>query len=110
VHRVAEAIGTRRRLRRDRVIRHTCDVKACIEPTHLRRGTHRDNARDAKERGRLAVGSRHGQAKLTEDLVEQARWAIALGWATVPLVAWALRVHPQTVRDFVSRRTWAHVP
>ena len=36
---------------------HTCDVRACVNPDHLYCGTARDNARDAKERGRL-TGSR----------------------------------------------------
>lgn len=34
------------------VIRHTCDVKNCINPDHLIVGTKKDNARDASERGR----------------------------------------------------------
>lgn len=31
---------------------HTCDVKACVNPSHLYIGTALDNARDAVERGR----------------------------------------------------------
>jgi hypothetical protein len=35
---------------------HSCDVRACIEPTHLWLGTNSDNQRDAVDKGR------HGQS------------------------------------------------
>jgi hypothetical protein len=35
------------------VVRHACDNKACFRYSHLRRGTHADNMRDAVERGQL---------------------------------------------------------
>lgn len=35
------------------VVRHTCDVGYCVRPSHLLIGTHKDNAHDAVERGRL---------------------------------------------------------
>ncbi|MGV0949378.1 MAG: HNH endonuclease signature motif containing protein [Azonexus sp.] len=33
------------------VVRHTCDVKACVNPEHLIIGSYSDNALDAVERG-----------------------------------------------------------
>lgn len=35
------------------VIRHTCDVKACVNPDHLIEGTQKQNVQDAIDRGRF---------------------------------------------------------
>jgi hypothetical protein len=45
---------------------HTCDNPRCVNPKHLFLGTHLDNMRDCKEKGRQARGSRHGRARLNE--------------------------------------------
>jgi hypothetical protein len=37
----------------DMVIRHTCDVPLCIEPSHLVLGSQSDNMQDAASKGRL---------------------------------------------------------
>lgn len=47
------------------VIRHTCDERACINPSHLILGTQADNMRDKVLRGRTIIGERHPNAKLT---------------------------------------------
>lgn len=37
-----------------KIVRHTCDVPACVNPDHLLIGTHKDNTRDMFNRGRNA--------------------------------------------------------
>lgn len=40
-------------------ILHSCDNKDCINPDHLRVGTHAENMKEASERGLLRSGSDH---------------------------------------------------
>lgn len=35
------------------IVRHTCDVKHCVNPAHLVLGTYSDNLNDQRERGRI---------------------------------------------------------
>ena len=39
---------------------HRCDNTLCVNPSHLFLGTNKDNTQDAKRKGRLATGDRHG--------------------------------------------------
>ncbi len=50
---------------------HSCDTPLCVNPDHLREGTQKDNMQDAKDRGRIAKGSAHYKAQLTDDVVIQ---------------------------------------
>lgn len=66
------------------IIRHSCDNRCCIAPSHLLLGTHKDNSRDAKERGRYCHGETIGNSKLKgEQVIEifnskEKRRALAL--------------------------------
>lgn len=52
------------------VIMHSCDNPSCVNPWHLSAGTVRENALDAKAKGRLAAGERNnGGNKLTNPQV-----------------------------------------
>ncbi len=45
---------------------HSCDNPLCVNPKHLRQGTHVENMEDAKLRGRMASGENHGLRKHPE--------------------------------------------
>jgi hypothetical protein len=55
------------------IIMHTCDNPSCINPEHLRLGTHAQNQRDKMYKGRGNAGVQNGQAKLTLEQVERIR-------------------------------------
>lgn len=55
------------------LVLHSCDNPSCVEPSHLRLGTHRENMDDMVLRARQPARTRHGQSKLTDRDVEQIR-------------------------------------
>lgn len=61
----------------DKVIRHKCDNRACLNPTHLELGTVQDNIADKVARGRAGGGGRRGangtNTKLTVEQVKEIR-------------------------------------
>lgn len=52
---------------------HACDVRNCVNPEHLWLGTQADNIGDAKSKGRLATGDRHGSRTKPERIARGAR-------------------------------------
>jgi hypothetical protein len=55
------------------VVRHSCDVKHCVNPAHLSIGTQADNMADKVSRKRQARGAAHGRSKLSSVQVEAIR-------------------------------------
>lgn len=43
------------------VVRHTCDVRNCVNPEHLIVGTQKENMLDAKQKGRKWYGENSGE-------------------------------------------------
>ena len=52
-HRIAFAIEHGETPPPDMVVTHECDVKLCVNPTHLRAGTRSENVKEAFERGKI---------------------------------------------------------
>lgn len=88
------------------VVRHTCDVRNCINPDHLLGGTTRDNIMDRVLRKR----DLH-MRKLTEDDVRAIRTAYE---TEVPrpgqrVLARRYGVSKPTISSILKRKTWSHV-
>jgi len=52
---------------------HRCDVRCCVNPTHLWLGTNQQNTADRNAKRRQAVGERNGNAKLTAQQAQEIR-------------------------------------
>lgn len=93
---------------------HTCDNPPCCRPKHVYDGTHADNMRDRRIRGRYGTGDQRGtknpQAKLTDAQVIQARDWARLGTTLEVIHAELGRPCNQTVLRFaITGRTWKHL-
>lgn len=88
---------------------HRCDNPACINPAHLFVGSQVDNVADMVAKGRHRPpnnkGTRHGNAKLTDEDIRRirsdARSATSIGRA--------YGVNPSTICGIKARKGWAHV-
>lgn len=94
---------------------HKCDggpIK-CVRPDHLFLGTRADNMRDmvtkGRSRNRPTPGELHHAAKLTEQLVREARVRHAAG-ESIASIARAMGESYSTLKSAIGRRSWRHVP
>ncbi len=83
-------------------ILHSCDVKACVNPLHLRQGTNDDNVADKVLRNRQARGKETSTSKLTE---EQVR-AIRADGRTQQAIADEYGICHQQVSNIKNRKSW----
>lgn len=107
-HRLAYIMHSGADIPRDRLIRHTCHRRECVNAAHLRLGTIADNARDMVDAGRSSLGIRNGKSKMTPAKVLEVRRRIANG-ETFSAVARDFDIHAVTARDIALRRLWRHV-
>lgn len=105
-HRVALELALGRALGPDEDATHTCDVPACIEPSHLRPANASQNALEAVARGRWALGERHPRARLTTALVAALRAGYGASGATIRSLALDAGVSPVAARAAIRGRSW----
>ena len=93
-----------------KLVLHTCDNPTCVAPSHLFLGTIQDNMDDRERKGRgvRPIGSKHGNAKLTEESVTEMRRLYSCG---VPKcdIAFEFGVSSATAGRVVERKSWTHV-
>lgn len=95
---------------------HTCDVRLCVNPSHLFRGTRAENLADMRSKGRGSKpprsdnrGAKHCLAKLTD---EQVSAIITRGFAgeSAMLLAEEFGVSRPNVFSILSGNSWTYLP
>lgn len=89
----------------DLYVCHQCDNRLCVNPSHLRLGTHLDNIKDMLNKGRGAKGEGAGSSKLTECDVNE----ILSSEDRNGVLARRFGVSPATICDIQKGRTWCHL-
>jgi len=90
-----------------KVIMHTCDNPACINPAHLRTGTLSENMEDCVRKNRLnnPKGETHFRSKFTsKDIIK-----IRNSEYTNRKLAAAYGVTHSTIAAIKNNKTWRHV-
>lgn len=94
---------------RDLNVCHKCDVRACVNPSHMFIGTQADNLNDMRKKGREgragAVGERNHFARLS---AREAK-AILEAEGTQASIAERYGVAHATVQAIKARRLWKHI-
>lgn len=93
------------RIPEGKVVRHRCDVKACVNPMHLELGTRSDNYWDMDRTNTRPAGANHGCAKLTEEQVKQIR---ASKLSMVELSD-QFNVQHHAIWLIIRRKRWTHI-
>lgn len=119
-HRAALELTLGRPLERDESACHRCDNPPCCNPAHLFLGTPAENSADAKAKGRMRSGDRHGSrlhperilrgeaqpnAKLTAVQVEEIR--VRYQWGHARELGREFGVDPSHICAIVRRARWA---
>jgi hypothetical protein len=86
-------------------VRHTCDVRCCVNPEHLILGTRKQIVWDSINRGRNAVGEKNGASKLTKQDVLKIR----NDTRSLAKIARDYDVHPPCIFKIKKRVHWRHI-
>jgi hypothetical protein len=90
------------------IVRHVCDNPLCVNPTHLRVGSQRENISEARARGRviseLPFGEGHPSSKFSDAEVKHLRDLYASGKFTQQELALRYGVRQSTISLICSKR------
>jgi hypothetical protein len=88
---------------------HDCGNRPCCRLDHLYDGTHAQNMTDRTRHGRTGIGSRNGNAKLSDIEVRSIRMLYASGSFTQRELAALYGISRAMTSFIVTRRYWSHL-
>ena len=94
-------------------VMHRCDNPACVRPGHLKEGTHKENTKEAYEKGRQPRrdnyrGTNVYNARFTESDILRIRERYEKG-ETQKAIGESYGVSQPHIGLIVRRKLWAHV-
>ena len=92
----------------DKNVNHYCDVKNCVNPSHLYLGTQQDNMNDAKIRGQIKKGENHPHAKITESDAKDIKRRGENGEAHESIAS-DFDISRPAVTNIINGRKWRHI-
>lgn len=90
------------------VVMHTCDNTHCVNPRHLKLGSHADNQFDKVRKQRQARGERQGHSKLNAGQIIEIRRQFDSGVLT-RTIARQFSITQNYVYAVGLRRCWKHI-
>lgn len=89
-------------------VRHLCANPSCVNPDHLRTGSHSDNMRDMVRQGRSLKGAANPQSKLSAECVMEAVGRHRAG-ESYSQIARRFGVHKTCIALIMQGRSWSHL-
>lgn len=89
------------------LVLHTCDVRMCVRPDHLFRGTSKDNSQDMVNKGRVCRGDLHPHAVLSGKAINIIKSEFEPGNGMV--LAKRFGVSRSAITHVIHGRSWKHI-
>lgn len=90
-------------------VAHSCGVRACVNPSHLRHASSKENAGDMVLHGKSLAEEKNPKAKLKADQVREIRSLVASGSATQAEAARIFGVTAAAVSLIIKRKNWTNL-
>lgn len=76
-----------------KIVMHICDNPACVNPSHLKTGTHADNMRDRDSKGRCRGGVKQLSVEQVVEIRKEvgSQFEIAKKYNVSPNIVWRVR-------------------
>lgn len=94
------------------LVMHKCNCRMCVNPEHLKLGTHSENMKHAYQTTSAdlrPLGEDVYNSVLTEQAVRDIRETYAKGGISQAAIAKKYGVDSRTIGSVVNRRSWKHV-
>lgn len=87
---------------------HSCDNRKCVNPNHLREGTHTENMQEMVLRNRQAKGENISTAILDTEKVKQIKMLVKQGKGNAE-IAKIYNLKTRHVWTIATNKSWSHV-